>query len=213
VSTGQRVPGRSLFPAFGLRLALWYAALFVGGSVLIVYMTYWLTAASLAQRDRDILQSTLGQYAAVYARGGLRALTDTVQAEQRAAPERLFVRIVDRGQEAIVLSQPEGWVFERLETASLRLTDGTLVQVGKSTAAREELLARFRAALGVVLEEEGRRQPVGDDPGIPVVDDASAKAHPPEVVPVEEGADYARVHLARDAVPDDGADGVELGRK
>ena len=150
MSAGERVPGRPFFPAFGLRLALWYAALFVGGSVLIVYMTYWLTAASLAQRDRDILQSTLGQYAAVYARGGLRALTDTVQAEQRAAPERLFVRIVDRGEEVIVLSQPEGWVFERLETASLRLTDGTLVQVGKSTDAREELLARFRAALGVV---------------------------------------------------------------
>ena len=31
-----------------------------------------------------------------------RALADTVQAEQRTAPERLFVRVVDRGAEAIV---------------------------------------------------------------------------------------------------------------
>jgi signal transduction histidine kinase len=33
---------------------------------------------------------------------------------------------------------------------SARLADGTLVQVGKSTEAREDLLARFRAALGLV---------------------------------------------------------------
>jgi signal transduction histidine kinase len=150
MTTGQGAAGRPFLPAFGLRLALWYAALFVGGSVVIVFMTYWLTAASLAQRDREILNSKLGQYAAVYVRGGLSALTDTVQAEQRTAPERLFVRVVDRGEEAIVLSQPEGWDLERLETASLTLTDGTLVQVGKSTDAREQMLARFRAALGLV---------------------------------------------------------------
>ena len=45
---------------------------------------------------------------------------------------------------------PEGWDPEQLETASLRLIDGTLVQVGKSTEAREDLLARFRAVLGIV---------------------------------------------------------------
>src|SRR5207248_11124097 len=33
---------------------------------------------------------------------------------------------------------------------SARLDDGTLVQVGKSTEARDDLLARFRAALGLV---------------------------------------------------------------
>src|SRR5204863_9700805 len=78
------------------------------------------------------------------------ALADTVRAEQRTAPERLFVRVVDRGAEAIVLSQPEGWDPAALQTGSLRLWDGTLVQVGKSTEARQDLLARFRAALGVV---------------------------------------------------------------
>jgi signal transduction histidine kinase len=150
VTADTSVGSRRLLPAFGLRLGLWYATLFVGGSIVIVFMTYWLTAASLAQRDREILDSKLGQYAAAYQLGGLRALTDTVQAEQRTAPERLFVRVVDRGSEALVLSQPEGWDLQRLETASLSLTDGTLVQVGKSTDAREDLLARFRAVLGAV---------------------------------------------------------------
>ncbi len=150
MSTGNGAASRPRVPAFGLRLGLWYAALFVGGSIVIVFVTYWLTAASLAQRDREVLDSKLGEYVAVYHRGGLRALTDTVQGEQRTAPERLFVRVVDRGAEAIVLSQPEGWDLARLETATLNFADGTLVQVGKSTDAREGLLARFRAVLGLV---------------------------------------------------------------
>ena len=135
---------------YGLRIGVWYATLFVVGSMAIVSLTYALTAASLAQRDRQIINSKLGEYAAAYDRGGIGGLADTVQAEQRAAPERLFVRVVDRGAEAIVLSQPQGWDVARLDTGSLRMADGTLVQVGKSADAREDLLSRFRAALGIV---------------------------------------------------------------
>jgi signal transduction histidine kinase len=135
---------------FGLRLALWYATLFVVGSIAIVLATYYLTSVSLAQRDQEIIRGKLGDYAAAYARGGVRVLEATVRAEQQVAPERLFVRVVDRGVEAVVLSMPEGWDPSRLEMASARLADGTLVQVGKSTEAREDLLARFRAALGAV---------------------------------------------------------------
>ena len=137
--------------AFGLRLALWYALLFVAGELAIVLLTYELTASSLAERDRMVLDAKLGQYATEYERGGLPQLTETVRAEQSTAPERLFVRVVDRGSEAIVMSMPEGWDPKQLETASLQLADGTLVQVAKSTELREELLARFRATLGVVL--------------------------------------------------------------
>src|SRR5512138_2978902 len=139
---------RPLF--FGLRLALWYATLFVCGSLAIVFATYYLTAVSLAQRDQQIIRGKLGDYAAAYVRGGARVLAATVRAEQQAAPERLFVRVVDRGVESVVLSNPEGWDPSKLEIASATLADGTLVQVGKSTEAREDLLARFRATLGLV---------------------------------------------------------------
>src|SRR5262249_17871295 len=108
------------------------------------------TATPLAQRDQQIIRGKLGDYAAAYSRGGARVLAATVNAEQQAAPERLFVRVVDRGVESVVLSNPEGWDPSRLEIASAQLEDGTLVQVGKSTEAREGLLARFRAALGLV---------------------------------------------------------------
>src|ERR1700704_3799937 len=135
---------------FGLRLALWYATLFVCGSIAIVLLTYYLTATSLAQRDQQIIKGKLGDYAAAYANGGVRVLAATVRAEQQAAPERLFVRVVDRGVEAVVLSNPDGWDPSKLEIVSARLDDGTLVQVGKSTEARDDLLARFRATLGIV---------------------------------------------------------------
>src|SRR5258705_3437467 len=135
---------------FGLRLALWYATLFVSGAIAIVFVTYYLTATSLAQRDQQIIRGKLGDYAAAYQRAGLRGLATTVRAEQQVAPERLFVRVVDRGLDAVVLSNPEGWNPSKLEIASASLADGTLVQVGKSTEARDDLLARFRATLGVV---------------------------------------------------------------
>ena len=149
-SPDQRPPVAPFARTFGLRIALWYATLFVVGSMAIVLLTYYLTAQSLLQRDRQLLQGKLGDYTAAYIRGGINVLASTVRIEQRAAPERLFVRVVDRGVEAVVLSDPEGWDPARLETASVRLSDGTLVQVGKSTEAREALLARFRAALGLV---------------------------------------------------------------
>jgi signal transduction histidine kinase len=136
--------------AFGLRLAGWYAGLFVVSAAAVMFLAYYLTAASLAQRDRQIIRGKVGDYAAAYARGGIRVLAATVRAEQAVAPERLFVRVVDRGVEAIVLSNPEGWDPSRLDVESAQLADGTLVQVGKSTESREDLLGRFRAALGLV---------------------------------------------------------------
>jgi signal transduction histidine kinase len=147
MSSGDTTRSRYRWP---LALTLWYSTLFVVGSIVIVLLTYVLTAASLAQRDQQIIQSKLGEYAAIYSRGGVRALAATVQAEQRTAPERLFVRVVGAGSEAIVLSDRGDWDPSKLETASLRLLDGTLVQVGKSTEAREDILSRFRAVLGVV---------------------------------------------------------------
>jgi signal transduction histidine kinase len=135
---------------FGLRLGLWYATLFVLGSIAIVSLTYYLTASSLAQRDHQIIAAKLGEYTNAYARGGIDGLADTVRSEQRTAPERLFVRVVTRRSDALVLSKPDGWDPAKLETAELRFSDGTVVQVGKSTEARDDLLARFRAALGLV---------------------------------------------------------------
>src|SRR5262245_9759980 len=116
----------------------------------IVVLTYIVTASSLAQRDRQIIEGKLGEYAVVYANGGLNALANTIRAEQVTSPERLFVRVLDGDTEVLVVAMPGGWDPLLLETASARLPDGTIVQVGKSKEARLDLLRRVRAALGLV---------------------------------------------------------------
>ena len=79
---------------FGLRLALWYATLFVVSSTVIVFMTYWLTSVSLAQRDQQILQGKLGEYSVAYVRGGVRLLADTVRTEWSTAPATAIKNLV-----------------------------------------------------------------------------------------------------------------------
>src|ERR1051326_6176352 len=108
--------------AYGLRLGVWDAALFIAGSLTIVYLTYVLTSSSLAQRDRQIIDSKLGTYAAAYDNGGIEGLASVVRAEQQTAPERSLVRVTDRfGRQAVVLSQQEGWDIATLETGQIRL--------------------------------------------------------------------------------------------
>jgi signal transduction histidine kinase len=161
----------------GFRLALWYAVVFVGSSLAIIALTYLLLALSLRQYDRELVQSTLLQYASAYAQGGLDALAREIQQTQATGgQEPLFVRTLGTGQDVIFVSMPEAWRRfdlsqlatpplsgqqlwaaldmgngERLEVASVRLRDGTLFQVGKSTGRRTDLLARFRRVLLVLF--------------------------------------------------------------
>jgi signal transduction histidine kinase len=158
---------------FGLRLAFWYATVFVASSLAIVLLTYTLLASSLAERDRQIVTSTLREYSARYASGGLPALARAVDLEQRSGRhERLFVRVVRFGRETLFFTMPPEWsdfdvsglggtsgLLEhaqsgsgnaRLEVVSARLPDGTLLQVGKSTESRDALLERFRTVVMLV---------------------------------------------------------------
>jgi signal transduction histidine kinase len=162
----------------GARLASWYAVLFVGSSLAIVFLTYLLLASSLKERDHDLVRTTLVAYAGQYQQGGLRALDVAIRNDQAAGRrEPLFVRVSSGGQEVVFYNLPgewaeydasrfehperqgaELWAFiprrgtsEVLEVASAFLPDGTLVQVGKSNDNRNELLARFRTILAVAM--------------------------------------------------------------
>ncbi|MEP6592514.1 MAG: HAMP domain-containing sensor histidine kinase, partial [Acidobacteriota bacterium] len=162
----------------GFRLALWYAVVFVASSLAIVGLTYVLLAATLRQYDRETLQSTIVQFAGAYARGGVDGLAREIRTVQLAVdPGPLFVRTVGASRDVVFLSMPDAWrQFDLsqletpalsgeqtwatlrpgtggapLEVASVRLADGTLFQVGRSTGRREELLRRFRGVLLVDL--------------------------------------------------------------
>jgi signal transduction histidine kinase len=163
---------------FGVQLALWYFGLFAAGSVLILALAYFLLAASLRARDRDVIESTLERYARAYERGGLAALDRVISADRTAGRyEPLFVRVLAGGESAVFFNMPADWTGfdpsqlaspaltggarwaqitaarsdERLEVASVRLPRGELFQIGKSTRSRDELLRRFRGMALVLL--------------------------------------------------------------
>jgi signal transduction histidine kinase len=163
----------SLRRVLGLRLSVWYAAIFAISTVALVAVTYALLASSLAQRDHDIIRATWREYASRYELGGLAALSRAVELEERTGDqERLFVRVLGRGAEATFVRDPQAWGryavedlgngdsalsetigHDRravLEVASARLFDGTILQVGKTNEIRLALLRRFELVVGIV---------------------------------------------------------------
>ncbi len=155
----------------GLRLSLWYAAVFVIGIVALAGLTYTLLASSLAQRDHDIIYATLREYATRYELGGVPALQRAVELEERTGDqERLFVRLLGRGAEVVLTRSPQTWggLAQEdlggaqsgsadahdgravLEVASAPLFDGTILQVGKTNEIRLALLRKFQWIVGLV---------------------------------------------------------------
>jgi signal transduction histidine kinase len=172
-------PREGLRYAFGAQLAWWYAVVFLSSALALALLTYGLLAAVLRQHDRDVVQGTFIQLAAAYTRGGSESVRREIQRLQIAGMEGpLFVRAVGRGEDVVFVSMPERWRhFDTsqlttraaregpawstldpggedphvLEVLSIRLSDGTLFQVGKSTEHRAEILSRFRRVLLLAL--------------------------------------------------------------
>jgi signal transduction histidine kinase len=157
--------------ALGLRLAAWYLGTFLASTLVIGGLTYGLLASLLESRDHDIIQSTLREYATRYQAGGLPALARAIELEQRSGTrEPLFVRLVGPFQDVLLYSLPETWgAFDLsalpggpnaiwtqvrssdrnavLEVATIGVGGGTVLQVGKTSEARNQLLSNFRRVL------------------------------------------------------------------
>jgi signal transduction histidine kinase len=157
--------------ALGLRLAAWYLGTFLASTLVIGGLTYGLLASLLETRDHDIIQSTLREYATRYQAGGLPALARAIEIEQRAGSrEPLFVRVVGPFEDVLLYSLPETWgAFDLaqlpggrneiwsqvrardrnavLEVATINVGGGSVLQVGKTSEARNLLLANFRRVL------------------------------------------------------------------
>ena len=163
---------------FGLRLALWYAGLFLAGTAGLFALAYALFSRSLASRDQELVRSTLSEYAGVYRTGGLEALRQAFLARQAAGAQAdLLVRVLAPNGEPVFVGAPARWADfvagradggeslgephwsqsprrgrpEVLELATLRMPDGAFLQIARSTQERQELLSRFRRQLAGVL--------------------------------------------------------------
>lgn len=164
-------PNSAFTRAFPLRIALWYAALFVGSVAAVAVVTYALLGRALEAQDHSVLESMLTRYAAEYDRLGLPGLRRLIEVDAgEGRHERLLVRVIGSGAAVIYFAEPPEWgAFDLarldtptvvrggwmridnppdgsvLEVGTAQLSDGVIVQVGRSSHVRDELLGHFRA--------------------------------------------------------------------
>jgi signal transduction histidine kinase len=161
---------KSLGNTIGVRLTVWYSTLFILSGLVLFGLTYVLLASSLQRKDHESMLAKLRDLAAQYQVAGVEGLKQELAFQERlqqnslffirfAAPSNttLFVNIPDHWAEFDVhrlepraITGTEAWIRvpaedddQILEITSMRLPDGSLVQVGKSTEERDELLGQF----------------------------------------------------------------------
>ena len=160
----------------GFRLAVWSSSFFVVSTLIVFGLAYMFASSSLQQRDRQSIQLELGELATQYRVGGVQALEQELLSQERAgAAEPFVIRLVGPDTRARFEKAPEQWSdFDlhrldttppaqkwillparrgdrRLEVGSLRMPDGAVLQVGKTTESREEVLERFRGTAAAVV--------------------------------------------------------------
>lgn len=157
------------FSRFSFRLNLWYASIFIFSALLLFWAAYFLLGTALQRKDREVIESRLKEYAAIYQSGGVRALRSWIERSGDAEGDRpLFVRVRNRYNQDVFLTAPRDWIevepptvtfgipqqvvwlniprdAERNWTlAGMRLPDGAIMQVGRTTNSRELILDPFR---------------------------------------------------------------------
>ena len=170
-------PLERLARSFTFRLSLGYAALFTLSAAILFGLLYLLLASTLQGKDHEVIEARLRECAAVYDNGGLAALQDLVQRSRDSDKEKsFFVRLAGQGGSVLLLAAPDDWVqfdtsaldrggdLSRLvwlripkdeerdfTVAAMRLPDGSVLQVGRSTNNREILLQAFRRDFLIVM--------------------------------------------------------------
>ena len=161
--------------SFSLRLNLWYAAFFIFGCFALFLLAYFVLASSIQQKEKEVIRARLEEYRAWYENGGLAGLSENFVNSRGQDRNAFFVRVVGIGNNAVFVNVPAEWRdfdLKKLEVRSIEetrpwfsltgrnnehvwmfasapLSDGRLLQVGKSIDDSEDLLVRFRFLFGV----------------------------------------------------------------
>lgn len=152
----------------GVRLGLWYAFVFAFSSFTLLALAYYLLAAAIGSKDREVLRARLREYAAIYDNSGLAGLRAAIQREE-GSQQTFFVRLVSVWNDVSVVNVPDEWItFKEMPgglagyrqrvgvirapknaerdfvIASAVLPDSSLLQVGRLTDSRTALLDPVR---------------------------------------------------------------------
>jgi signal transduction histidine kinase len=168
---------RKQFRRLSIQLTLWNALLFLAAALAMLSLEYLIVERGLRAHERTAIESKLNQYAGEYQHGGLDAVRRIASFKQNQEIRPFFVRIADQHNRTLFLRDPDEWVDfapnrlaenepvppqrgwltlnsrsgAQVLIAYLRLSDGSLVQVGKSDEELQGILAGFRQATLLVL--------------------------------------------------------------
>jgi signal transduction histidine kinase len=145
-------------------------------TAILFALLYVLLASTMESNDREVIEARLRECAAVYESRGLSALEDLVaRGKESQNTKAFFVRLAGRFGNVLVLSAPDDWVgFDGSALAdasgisplwlrvpndeehdftigTIRLSDGSALQVGRSTNNRETLFEPFRRTFLIVM--------------------------------------------------------------
>src|SRR5438105_5013917 len=93
----------------GVRLSLWYALLFTLSSAALFTLTYYLLAAAISSKDKEVLDARLKEASAIYQAGGLPGLRNWVNSQPDQVKGSTFVRVVNLFG-SYVLNVPMDWL-------------------------------------------------------------------------------------------------------
>ncbi len=158
----------------GVRLGLWYASIFSVSCGALFVLAYYVLAAAIGSKDREVLQARLHEFAAVYVSSGLSGLRAVIRQEE-AGQKVFYVRLVSAWNDVEYVDAPDDWItFKDMPSdlagyrqkigvirvpknaerdfvlASAILPDNSLLQVGRSTNSREALLDPVRKSFILV---------------------------------------------------------------
>ncbi|HEV2209828.1 MAG TPA: HAMP domain-containing sensor histidine kinase [Verrucomicrobiae bacterium] len=159
--------------SIGLRLSLWYALVFVVSNAALFSLAYYLLAAAIGSKDREVLEAELKEAASVYAAGGTSALRDWVHNQPDQVQRSMLVRVANGFTHlSVIISAPQDWVAFRdvpgwegfrvpfvriplnaerdLIRAQAEFPDGSVLQIGRTTNSREALLNPVRSSFAAI---------------------------------------------------------------
>src|SRR5215475_752721 len=121
---------------FSVRLNVWYALIFTASSAGLCALVYYLLAATIERKDREVIEARLKEYAAVYQSGGIGALQRWVHREGIPPSERsLFVQLVSVWNTVTLAKVPDDWVTFQAAESNL---EGYRRQVGVLRIPKDE---------------------------------------------------------------------------
>jgi signal transduction histidine kinase len=159
----------------GVRLSFLYALIFTLSSLAVLTLAYYLLAAAIGSKDRELLEARLKEAAVFYGSSGVHGLRSWVQNQPEHVKQSLFVRLINVFNDITFVSAPQDWVtFQEQPTrwsgdrrqvgvvripqnaqkdfiiASAVLSDGSLLQVGRIADSRQGLLDPIRQIFFIV---------------------------------------------------------------